>query len=156
MLGVDMNESEATTKIIEVNGIKMEVDLREAKVINKFKVGDPVKLIKNDSGNVKIMAAAISGFVMTDKLSAIEVVWLEEDYWSGIKFMTAVITSKTTEYELVAYSEHDRILNKQSVLNCFNKKQDELEAKLDELRAKRQYFEDNFGKLFEGSPVVKE
>lgn len=35
---------EENKKIIEVNGIKMEIDLREAKIINNYKVGDSVKL----------------------------------------------------------------------------------------------------------------
>ena len=31
-------------RIIEVNGVKMEIDLRQAKVIDNYKVGDYVKV----------------------------------------------------------------------------------------------------------------
>ena len=37
--------SEDNKRIIEINGIKMEVDLRNAKRIDTFKVGDPVKVL---------------------------------------------------------------------------------------------------------------
>ena len=39
-------------RVIEINGIKVEVDLRTAKQINQYKVGDNVKLlIKSGYGN---------------------------------------------------------------------------------------------------------
>ena len=42
-------------RIIEVNGIKMEVDLRNAKRIDQFKVGDSVKvLVKSYSEKTKL------------------------------------------------------------------------------------------------------
>lgn len=42
-------------RIIEVNGVKMEIDLRQAKVIDNYKVGDKAGIMSVDlSSSVKV------------------------------------------------------------------------------------------------------
>jgi len=61
-------------RIIEINGIKMEVDLRTAKRIDTFKVGDPVKILDCTYSTPQIYAGVIVGFAEFNKHAAIEVI----------------------------------------------------------------------------------
>ena len=46
-----MENQNENIRTIEINGIKLEVDLRTAKRIDQFKVGDNVKVLKKNGGN---------------------------------------------------------------------------------------------------------
>lgn len=49
--------------IVEINGIKLEVDLRTAKRVEEYKVGDMVKVLKKEYGDsYKSYAGMIVGF----------------------------------------------------------------------------------------------
>ena len=41
------------TTIIEINGLKLEIDLRSAKRIDSFRVGDNVKILRKDYNSYK-------------------------------------------------------------------------------------------------------
>lgn len=42
-----------TKRIIEINGVKLEIDTREAVSIDTVKVGDPVKVLIKDYSSYK-------------------------------------------------------------------------------------------------------
>ena len=51
-------------RIIEINGIKLEVDLSTAKRIDEFRVGDNVKVLrKGYNDNFEVLAGVIVEFV---------------------------------------------------------------------------------------------
>ena len=51
-------------RIIEINGVKLEVDMSTAKKIDEYRVGDNVKVLKKDySGNYDVLAGVIVEFV---------------------------------------------------------------------------------------------
>lgn len=105
-------------QIIEINGIKMEVDMRTAKRIDQFRVGDPVKLLINTSSDAEVMAGVIVDFENFSTLPTIVVAYCSSSYWSAeLKF--AHINSKTKDkYEIVASSEDTLLaLDKATVLN---------------------------------------
>ncbi|MHC4294732.1 MAG: hypothetical protein ACYSTL_04025, partial [Planctomycetota bacterium] len=50
-------------RVVEINGVKLEVDLRHAKVIDQFRVGDRVKVLKKKYEKVyESHPGAIIGF----------------------------------------------------------------------------------------------
>ena len=50
-------------RIIEIAGVKMEIDLREAKRIEHYKVGDNIKvLVPEYNDTFKVCAGVILGF----------------------------------------------------------------------------------------------
>jgi len=135
-------------RIIEINGIKLEVDLSTAKRIDEFKVGDNVKVLRGSGTSCEIHAGVIVQFVNFKELPTIQIAIFKQDYW-GTKIEFINFNSKTDGIEIMSCSEHELRLEKFSVLDKFNleiqKKQDEAA----ELIAKRDWFEKYFAKYFE-------
>ena len=149
--------SKEETRIIEVNGIKLEVDLRNAKRVDQFKVGDSVKVLTEKyNDQYEINLGVIIGFDEFDKNPTIVIAYLVVDY-SGAEIKFAYINSKTKEMEICPVNDWDIPFSKQDVLskmdNEIMKKQEEIR----DLESKRKYFTEMFGKYFETRiPATKE
>jgi hypothetical protein len=143
---------EQNKRIIEINGIKMEVDLRTAKRIDTFKVGDPVKVLDMSYSTPQIRAGVIVGFAEFQSLPAIEVMVLTEDY-SGVGFAFKTITQKKEgekiEYEIVLYNNYEKIFTRSNVISRFDREIDKKKIEIEELELKKKYFINDFQKAFE-------
>ena len=138
-----------TKRIVEINGIKMEVDLRQAKRIDTFKVGDPVKVLDMTYSDTRIKAGVIVGFAEFTKHAAIEVMILDSDY-SGIDFKFITISDNNDEkYEIVHYNNYEKIFTKSNVIDKFQRDIEKKKIEIDELERKKKYFIDDFQKAFE-------
>lgn len=139
-------------RIIEINGIKMEVDLRTAKRIDTFKVGDPVKVLDMTYQTPQIRAGVIVGFAEFQSQPAIEVMVLTEDY-SGIGFTFKTITQKKEgeriEYEIVQYNNYEKMFTQSNVISRFDREIDKKRLEIEELELKKKYFINDFQKAFE-------
>jgi hypothetical protein len=126
-------------QIVEINGIKMEIDMRHAKVIENYKVGDNVKvLIKNYSG-YESFPGVIIGFDDFHKLPTINVCYIQVSYSSAeVKFVS--LNSETKDIEIVHMAPHEKVLDKSRALDYLNNCIKEAEAKTDDLKRKRNYF----------------
>ena len=136
-------------RIIEINGIKMEVDLRNAKRIDTFKVGDPVKVLDMNYQNGSIKAGVIVGFAEFSKKAAIEIMVLDESY-SGVDFKFITVSSDTdSKYEIVHYNNYEKIFTKSNVIDKFNREIEKKKIEIEELERKREYYIKDFEKAFE-------
>ena len=140
-------------KIVEINGVKMQVDLRHAKVIEEYKVGDNVKvLIKSYNDNYKSYIGTIIGFDDFKKTPCIVIAYLKIEYSSAsIEFL--YYNDKTEDAEITSLNEWDLPLTKSEVLDQFTKEQSKKEQELKELKQKETMFGKLFGKYFEKSAV---
>lgn len=145
-----MEDTTKEKRIIEINGIKMEIDLRTAKKIDIFKVGDTVKiLVKTYGDNYETHLGIIVGFDEFEKHPTIIVAYLKSSYDSAtIQF--AYINDAQKEYEICAINEWDVPYSKQSVIDKFNREITKKEEEIRELKSKINYFTEMFGKYFEG------
>jgi len=109
------------SRIIEVNGIKMEIDLREAAVVDSFKVGDQVKiLVSKYSGSFESHAGAIVGFDNFKERPTIIVAYLEVGYSEAlVKF--AYINSDTKDFEIIKANEQDLPFDQSRVLDLLER-----------------------------------
>ena len=139
--------STESKQIIEINGIKMEVDMRHAVRVDHFKIGDPVKLLLISDNTVK--SGVIVGFEQFEKLPTIVVAYLKSDYWTtGIDF--AYINSKSSDkYEIVA-SDRDTLLSvdKAAIIGKMDDEITKKEQEIIEMKRKKQFFLDRFGVYF--------
>ena len=86
------------TTIIEINGMKLEVDLRQAKRIETLKVGSPVKVLVKGYDGYKVHAGTVVGFEPFASLPTIIVAYLDIDYTSAnLKFIHFNAQSKDIE-----------------------------------------------------------
>jgi len=143
--------SDENKRIVEINGVKLEVDLRTAKVIDHFKVGDPVRVYhpKRDHYSASIKVGVIVGFCEFSKTPAIEVMELNDEY-SGIEFRTIVIGQDINEeLQIAAYDKYEGLISRSNVVEKFDRKIQEEELKLADLKLKKEYFINDFAKAFE-------
>jgi hypothetical protein len=140
-------------KIVEINGVKMQVDLRTAKVVDEYKVGDNIKVLVSDYGdNFKSYVGTIIGFDNYENHPTIVIAYLKTDYATAeIKFL--YYNSLTKDAEICPLNEWDMPLKKSDVLNYFRAEQEKKKNELSELEKKQRVFEQLFGKYFEKQTV---
>jgi hypothetical protein len=138
-------------RIVEINGVKLEVDLRTAKVIDFFKVGDPVRVFHpgDNYNSSSIRPGVIVGFCEFAEHPAIEVMELTQTY-SGVSFETVIIASGINcKLEIAPYSKYEGLISQADVVTKFNRLIEQKELELADLKLKKKYFIDDFAKAFE-------
>lgn len=151
-----MNNSEKT--IIEINGVKLEVDLRQAKVIENYKVGDNVRLLVREYGDkFKTCPAVIVTFDNFKNLPTIVVAYLEMGYNTAeIKFAHVNKESKD-QFELApANYIDDTRFQKANVLDFMAKEILKKEQEIEDIKRKREYFERHFATYFKDFAKTEE
>lgn len=139
-----------TKRIIEINGVKLELDLRQAEVtqIDTFKVGSNVKVLTKPSyGDPKILPGVIVGFDNFKTLPTIIVAYLTVDY-NKATIDYAYINEKS-ETEIVATSPGDVPFERDRVLELLDRDITEKEEALKASQRKKSLFMSQFGKLFQ-------
>jgi alpha-galactosidase len=135
-------------RIIEINGIKMEVDLRNAKRIDTFKVGDPVKVLDLNYSQGCIKAGVIVGFAEFQKKPSIEIMVLDDGY-NGVDFKFITVSNETdSKYEVVHYNNYEKIFTQSNVIDKFNREIEKKKIEITELERKKKYYVDDFSKAF--------
>lgn len=135
-------------KQIEINGIKVEVDLRTCKVVDTYRIGDNVKVLKKEYDNYSVYSGVIVDFVAFKERPALVVAYFRQDY-GGVSIQFETITSESKDIEIAPCLPHELTINKNRVIDKFNLGIEAKEREADELRQKRDYFIENFSKFFE-------
>ena len=142
------NEMEKQTTIIEINGIKMEIDLRNAKRIDTLRVGDRVKCLVKQYGGMATYAGVIVGFEPFPSLPSIVVAYLDTGYASGtLKFQT--FNSETKDFEIVSDLDNNSLeVNRAHILAVFDREEQTKRQELSAIEDKREFFLSHFGRYF--------
>lgn len=144
--------NQETKKIIEIGGVKLEVDLRDAKVISNYRVGDNVKVLVSKYGdNLEAHPGVIVDFINFEKLPSIVVCYFDSS-WNEetIKFTTVNKDSKT---EIAPASKHEIALDKSFVLQKLNDKIYKAKAEIKEIETKKKFFLQHFKKYFKNIDI---
>lgn len=141
--------------IIEINGVKMEVDLRHATVIHEnLKVGSKVKLLeKNDYGSPTVHTGVIVGFEPFQSFPTIIVAYIKTGYSSDGLLFAYVNSSEaaTKKWEMVPSYDDELPIRKADVLAHFDRESNKKRAELDDIESKRDYFLRYFNVYFEAN-----
>ncbi|MCL2234317.1 MAG: hypothetical protein FWC02_01400 [Firmicutes bacterium] len=135
-------------RTIEVNGVKVEIDLRTARKIDTFKVGDNVKILRKDYDTHKVYSGVIVDFVAFKENPAIVVAYFSDSY-AGVEIKFETITQDSNHIEIAACLPHELTINKNRVVDKFNIAIEQKKREADELQQKKDYFIKNFSKFFE-------
>lgn len=134
-------------KIIEINGVRLEVDLRSARRIDEFKVGDSVKVLDNRNDKNLVRSGVITDFANFKELPTIMVaMYTPPDYWSKPSIEFIPYNANTENIEIVAVSAEEIIVSRETIVQKFD---DEIAKKRDELNdliIKRDTFVKYFGR----------
>lgn len=135
-------------KTIEINGVKLEVDLRTCRRIDTFKVGDNVKILKKQYNEYRVYSGVIVDFVNFKERPAIVVAYFNQDY-NGVEIKFETITKDSQDVDIAPCLPHEMKINKARVIDKFDLRIAEKMREADELRQKKEYFVKNFGKFFD-------
>lgn len=132
------------TRVVEIDGVKIEVDLRSAKRIDTFKVGDNVKVLcKNGSNDYKVKPGIITDFAnFKEKPTIVVAVLNEGTYWNSnptIEFVH-IYEGMEEKYEIVYTSDEDLRLTKDGVIEKFEREIAKKKNEAQELENQLNYF----------------
>ena len=136
-------QSEKT--IIEINGVKMEIDLRQAKRVDTFKVGDNVKVLVKQYEGYKSFPGAIVGFDEYKNLPTLVVCYLETGYNAAVKF--AYINAESKDIEICPMNDED-VFEKAYVIESIDREINKKEAEVLDLKGKKAYFLAHYNMCF--------
>ena len=135
-------------KIIEINGVKLEVDLRSARRIDQFRVGDNVKVLDNRYDRNEVHSGVITDFAnFKDLPTLIVAIYKTSGYYGGnptIEFL--YYNADTEEIDIVGVSSEETIISKDSVLCKFDAEIQKQQDSLNDLIMKRDTFVKYFGR----------
>lgn len=136
------------TDIVDINGVKIEVDLSGAQKVEHYKVGDHVKvLVKSDYSSPAVYPAVVVGFEPFPSLPTIVLAYLKVEYSSAeIKFVFFNAESKNVEICRMLHADAE--LNKADAINRLQAEIDKKQAEVDELVRRKNYFVENFRRHF--------
>lgn len=149
-----MDQETEGKRIIEVGGVKMEIDLRHAKVVENFKIGDNVKLLKKSYGDTfNSYPGVIVSFDNFKERPTIIVAYLEETWQGGVKL--AYINRDSKDFELCLMSRDEMVIDKVSVLDQFDRQIAGKERELADLKSQKTYFLERFNRYFETGEAIE-
>ena len=132
--------------IIEINGVKLEVDLRTAKRIESFKVGDNVKVLVKEYQAYASYPGVIVGFDEFKTLPTIVICYVKTGYCPEVKF--CYFNSASTDIEICTMQDYDKLNDFVDVENTLDKEILKKENEMKDLIAKKAYFVTNYNKHF--------
>lgn len=145
-------------RTFEIDGVKVDVDLRRAKRHETFTVGCKVKLLikGTEYHEPKVHQGVITGFEPFKDLPTIIVMYLSVEYGkSEVKF--AFINKDTTKkYDIVLAVDDDMRLGKADMLEKLNNEIVKHEAAMKDAIQKRDMFIRHFNVWFEAGLDKKE
>lgn len=134
-------------RIVEIDGVKIEVDLRSAKRIDTFRVGDNVKVLCKDYNNqFKVKPGIITDFANFKEKPTIVVAVFNEGSWSGnpsIEFIH-IYEGMEGKYEIVYASDEDLRLTKDGVIEKFEREIQKKRNEAQDLQNQLEYFKKHF------------
>lgn len=143
-----MNEI-ATIQNFAVGAITLAASRDGAVRAEILKVGDTVRVMNrgNDYTPPKVHTGVIVGFEPFKDLPTIIVAYIEVDY-NKAEMKMLYFNEKSSNFEVLAAAPGSNIeIDRTRVLDWFDSEEKKALAAVDEMRAKRRYFEKYFGSV---------
>jgi hypothetical protein len=148
--------SEAEFTIIEINGVKMEVDLRRAKIVHSnLRVGSKVKvLVKGTYDGPKVWPGVIVGFDAFKEFPTIQVAYISNSYASAELCFAAVNAKSAEKFEIVPAQDDDLPIERGFIMEAFDRDIVKKRREIEDVEAKRDYFSRMFGVYFKDAETA--
>lgn len=139
-----------SSQIVEINGVKIEVDMRTAKTIDTFKVGDRVKVLIKQYSNYKSLPGIIVGFDAFKKLPTIVVLTFNPSAYSSKPLELHYINAQSEDIELCMDTNDIPIgIDHADIIDRLNKEIEKKQIEIDETIRQREYFKVMYGTYFD-------
>jgi len=138
------------TQVLEINGIKMEIDMRHAKRVDLFRVGDRVRVLKKKGqydSTTKVLSGVVVGFEPFQTLPTIIIATIDA-YYDSVDMKFHYINAENEQYELVASQDDFLPFRKADITNKFDKEIEKKRIEIEDIERKKHYFLSNFNRYF--------
>jgi nicotinic acid mononucleotide adenylyltransferase len=144
-------------RIIEINGRKFEVNEADLKVVDEFRVGDTVKVLKKRyNDDWESFYGAIIGYDNYKNLPTIRIMYIDVDY-SDSTINIISYNNNTKDIEIAPMNEADLImLDKARIIDLMNNRIEKKKQDLEDAKAEKDYFLKYFNAYFKASEKVDE
>jgi len=137
-------------QIVEINGVKFEVDMSSAKIISEYKIGDKINVLVKEYQDKKVYPGIIVGFDNFKELPTITIAYLNINYSeASIKFV--YFNSESKDVDITPCRESDLIFGYGDVIKKMDREITTKEKEVEDLIRKKNYFINNFSKHFESA-----
>ena len=134
--------------IVEINGVKMEIDEREAKTIETYRVGSVVKVLQKSYSEWKVSWGVIVGFCDFKSHPSIEVLVCKAEYGSPeINILT--INDASEDIEIAPANEYEPKFKAEDVIAKMEAKIQEYQGNIYTVERKLAAFKKYFGHIIE-------
>lgn len=136
--------------IIEVNGVKLEVDMRYARRIEELRIGDKVKVLRKQGYGDQFVVhpGIIVGFEPFVKLPTIVVAYVDQD-WSKAEVKFLHYNSESKDVEIVIAADEDFHVDRDALIARFDRQIATKRQEIETIEEQRKYFEKNFRAFWE-------
>jgi len=141
------------SSIIEINGVKFEVDLSTAKVVTEYKIGDKVNVLVKEYNEQKVYPAVIVGFDNFYTLPTITIAYLKIEY-NDAKIIFISFNSEQKEIEIAPCRVSELSFSKADVVAKMEREIIKAEEHMADLNRKLNFFKLNFAKHFDSDVVA--
>ena len=141
-------ETNENVRTIEVEGHKFEVDMRTAKKIEAYKVGDRVKVLTKGYSSWTTHPGIICGIDAFKKLPTIVIAYIESTFSNTGQVSFAYLNAESKDVEICPMAEDDIVPNRETILMYFDKALDKKQAEVDDIRMRKEYFLRQYGVAF--------
>lgn len=138
-------------KIIEIAGIKAEIDMRTIHKIESYKVGQTVKCLVKGYSEYAVHPGVIVSIDPFQSLPTINVAYIPQTWGSEGKIEFKALNSKTEGFEICAIDSEDILPNRETVTMMFDRAIEKAENALREIRERREYFLRAYGQSIEAA-----
>jgi len=138
---------EEQSKIIEINGVKFEVDARTAtlKQIEKVKIGSRVKILfKKYSDDHEVKHGVVVGFEPFPDKPTIIIAYMEQSYGSAPEIKWLYFTTSSKEQVIISREEDTESLEASNITGKIDKEILKKEQEIQDLEDRKAYFLKNF------------
>lgn len=137
--------------IIEVSGIKMEVQAGYARRIDVLRIGMRVKVLQKTYSGHEVLPGVIVGFEPFTKLPTVVVAYVKSD-WSSTDIQFLYYNKSTAEKQetelVVAADQEIGKMDRDKIVNSIDRAISAKQAEITVLEEKRAYFLTNFAQYW--------
>jgi hypothetical protein len=136
-------EGDMEKTIIEINGVKLEVDMRYARRVEEMRIGDRVKVLSKSYGGHEVNPGIVVGFEPFAKLPTIVVAVAKVD-WNKSEINFVHYNAESKDVEIVVAADPDFELDRERIIKGFDKQIASKHREIQEIEERKRYFETNF------------
>lgn len=136
-------------KIVEIQGVKFEVDLRHARVVENFRIGDRIKVLKKEYGEThNVYPGVIVGFENFKMLPTIVIAYLKTSYGeASLEF--DYFNAESKDMDLVVTDDGYLPIEKADIIERFDREIQKKEEALADIKRRKTYFLEHFQRYFQ-------